>query len=122
MKNLSDGQRLAARPIWPASLKCLYTNNLERQARINIQHNLEDFGKFTISDGCFAELVTNVQHYTDRLFQFRTTRPASLRFGSGDFAMIGLPGDPPVFAPIRLRLLPGTTHWNFFRSRFQMVH
>jgi ferredoxin--NADP+ reductase len=31
-----------------------------------------------------------VRHYTDRLFAFRTTRPASFRFRSGEFVMIGL--------------------------------
>ena len=36
------------------------------------------------------ETVTQVQHYTDRLFRFRTTRPAALRFRSGEFVMIGL--------------------------------
>ena len=63
---------------------------------MNIQHNLRDFGEFAIPDGCIAETVTKVQHYTDRLFRFRTTPPASLRFRSGEFVMIGLPGDPPV--------------------------
>ena len=37
-----------------------------------------------------AQTVTEVQHYTDRLFSFRTTRPASMRFRSGEFVMIGL--------------------------------
>ncbi len=41
-----------------------------------------------------AQTVTQVEHYTDRLFRFRTTRPASLRFRSGEFVMIGLMGDP----------------------------
>ena len=41
-----------------------------------------------------AETVTHVQHYTDRLFAFRVTRPRSLRFRSGEFVMIGLMGDP----------------------------
>ncbi len=41
-----------------------------------------------------AQTVTAVQHYTDRLFRFRVTRPASLRFRSGEFVMIGLMGDP----------------------------
>jgi ferredoxin--NADP+ reductase len=48
-----------------------------------------------------AERVTAVEHYTDRLFRFRTTRPASLRFRSGEFVMIGLPhalhNGKPVF-------------------------
>ncbi len=39
-----------------------------------------------------TQIVTEVQHYTDRLFRFRVTRPVSLRFRSGEFVMIGLPG------------------------------
>ena len=40
-----------------------------------------------------AQTVTSVKHWTDRLFSFRVTRPASLRFRSGEFVMIGLLGD-----------------------------
>ena len=40
-----------------------------------------------------AQTVTTVQHWTDSLFSFRVTRPASLRFRSGEFVMIGLLGD-----------------------------
>jgi ferredoxin--NADP+ reductase len=40
-----------------------------------------------------AQVVTAVRHYTDSLFSFRITRPASLRFRSGEFVMIGLMGD-----------------------------
>jgi ferredoxin--NADP+ reductase len=40
-----------------------------------------------------AQTVTEVKHYTDRLFSFRTSRPQSLRFRSGEFVMIGLLGD-----------------------------
>src|SRR5690606_32015692 len=53
---------------------------------------------FAIPKGVFAETVTSVQHYTDSLFKFRITRPASFRFRSGEFAMIGLPNaEKPVF-------------------------
>ena len=45
------------------------------------------------SHGLFAERVTDVQHYTDRLFRFRVTRPQSLRFRSGEFVMMGLPAE-----------------------------
>ncbi|MGE4327501.1 MAG: ferredoxin--NADP reductase [Pseudodonghicola sp.] len=41
-----------------------------------------------------AQTVTFVKHWTDRLFSFRVTRPASMRFRSGEFVMIGLMGDP----------------------------
>ena len=40
-----------------------------------------------------AQTVTAVTHWTDRLFSFRVTRPASLRFRSGEFVMIGLMDD-----------------------------
>ncbi|MEZ5936876.1 MAG: ferredoxin--NADP reductase [Hyphomonadaceae bacterium] len=36
------------------------------------------------------ETVLSVQHYTDRLFRFRITRPPTFRFRSGEFVMIGL--------------------------------
>lgn len=40
-----------------------------------------------------AQTVTQVHHWTDRLFSFRVTRPQSLRFRSGEFVMIGLLDD-----------------------------
>ncbi len=40
--------------------------------------------------GFFAEEVTSVHHWTDRLFSFTCTRDPTLRFTSGQFAMIGL--------------------------------
>lgn len=40
-----------------------------------------------------AQTVTEVKHWTDRLFSFRVTRPQSLRFRSGEFVMIGLMGE-----------------------------
>ena len=39
------------------------------------------------------QAVTEVRHWSDRLFSFRVTRPASLRFRSGEFVMIGLPDE-----------------------------
>lgn len=46
----------------------------------------------------FAETVTSVKHYTDRLFRFTITRPSSFRFRSGEFVMIGLPkGEKPIY-------------------------
>lgn len=36
------------------------------------------------------EKVLSIEHYTDKLFSFRTTRSSSFRFDSGQFAMIGL--------------------------------
>ncbi len=45
------------------------------------------------ASGPTEETVLAVQHYTDRLFRFRTTRPRSFRFRSGEFVMIGLHKD-----------------------------
>ena len=54
--------------------------------------------EFPIPAGVYAETVTYVKHYTDRLFAFRITRPAAFRFRSGEFVMIGLPNaEKPVF-------------------------
>jgi len=53
---------------------------------------------FPAPPGVHTERVLSVRHYTDRLFAFRTTRPRSLRFRSGEFVMIGLPNaEKPVF-------------------------
>lgn len=55
-------------------------------------------GEMPIPAGVFAQVVTQVQHYTDSLFRFRITRPATFRFRSGEFVMIGLPdAEKPVF-------------------------
>ncbi len=40
-----------------------------------------------------VETVTGVQHWTDELFSFRTTRDPGLRFSSGQFVMVGLEVD-----------------------------
>jgi len=42
------------------------------------------------SGAFFVETVTWVQHWTESLFSFRTTRDPSLRFSSGQFVMVGL--------------------------------
>lgn len=42
------------------------------------------------SGAFFVETVTWVQHWTDTLFSFRTTRDPALRFSSGQFVMVGL--------------------------------
>ncbi len=42
------------------------------------------------SGAFFVETVTWVQHWTESLFSFRTTRDPGLRFSSGQFVMVGL--------------------------------
>jgi len=37
-------------------------------------------------------LITDIHHYTDQLFSFRTERPASHRFTAGEFSMLTLDG------------------------------
>src|SRR5574337_1609357 len=39
------------------------------------------------------ERVMSVHHWNDRLFSFRTSRSPTFRFRSGQFVMMGLPGD-----------------------------
>ena len=47
-----------------------------------------------IDEGAFFScVVTEVEHYTDSLFRFRTARPDTLRFRPGEFLMIGLKGE-----------------------------
>ena len=43
--------------------------------------------------GVTEERVFSVRHWTDELFSFRISRPASFRFSSGQFVMLGLPVD-----------------------------
>ena len=44
-----------------------------------------------------AETVIDIHHWTEDLFSFRLTRPASFRFRSGEFIMLGLlEGDRPL--------------------------
>jgi len=52
-----------------------------------------------------AQTVTDVRHYTDSLFRFRTTRPRSLRFRAGEFLMIGLMDGPDPVTGKRKPLL-----------------
>ena len=40
-----------------------------------------------------GQTVLSVRHWDDRLFSFRVSRPAGFRFRSGEFVMIGLPGE-----------------------------
>lgn len=41
----------------------------------------------------YRERITQVRHYTDKLFSFKTTRDPAFRFTSGQFAMIGIEVD-----------------------------
>jgi ferredoxin--NADP+ reductase len=45
------------------------------------------------ASGLPSQTVTWVKHWTDQYFSFALTRPPSFRFRSGEFVMIGLPGE-----------------------------
>jgi hypothetical protein len=75
------------------TLHLMHHNNAKVVTTMNTQRDQS----WPVPDGVFGETVTEVEHYTDRLFRFRLTRPASFRFRSGEFVMIGLPGEKPVW-------------------------
>lgn len=70
-------------------------------------------------NGPTEETVLSVEHYTDRLFRFRLTRPQSFRFRTGEFVMIGLHKEDgkPLLRAYSIASPPGTRNWNFIRSR-----
>ena len=49
--------------------------------------------KVAPNDAFHIETVLWVRHWNEHMFSFAISRPASLRFRSGEFVMIGLPGD-----------------------------
>lgn len=49
--------------------------------------------ELTATSALSVETVLKVRHWNDRLFSFSVTRPASFRFRSGEFVMIGLAGE-----------------------------
>ena len=62
-----------------------------------------------------TERVISVRHWTDRLFSFRTTRDPSLRFRSGQFVMMGLPGEgKPLVRAYSLASAPYEDALEFF--------
>ena len=54
-----------------------------------------------------VETVTDVRHWNEHLFSFAITRPASFRFRSGEFVMIGLPGERQAAAARLFDRQPG---------------
>ncbi|MDO7840706.1 ferredoxin--NADP reductase [Sphingomonas immobilis] len=51
----------------------------------------------TATNSLSVETVTRVHHWNEHLFTFAITRPASFRFRSGEFVMLGLPdGQRPL--------------------------
>ena len=48
------------------------------------------FDALTIPNSVTAETITYVRHWSDNVFSLRLSRPASFRFRSGEFVMVGL--------------------------------
>lgn len=67
-----------------------------------------------------SERVLSVHHWTDRLFSFTTTRSASLRFASGQFAMAGIVvGDKPLLRAYSIASPAHEEHLEFFSIKVQ---
>jgi ferredoxin--NADP+ reductase len=58
-----------------------------------------------------VETVTWVKHWTDQYFSFAITRPASFRFRSGEFVMIGLPSEVEGGKPVLRAYSIASPHW-----------
>lgn len=52
------------------------------------------------SETLTVETVESVRHWSDHMFSFRMTRPASFRFRAGEFVMLGMAGEKrPLLRP-----------------------
>lgn len=65
-----------------------------------------------MSNAPTEEKVLEVEHYTDRLFRFKITRPQSFRFRTGEFIMIGLPALPDQKRPIMRAYSVASPAWD----------
>ena len=66
--------------------------------------------------GAHALTVSEVEHYTIRLFRLRIDRPAGFRFRAGEFVMIALPplgGERPVWRAYSIASPAWTDHIEF---------
>jgi ferredoxin--NADP+ reductase len=62
-----------------------------------------------------TERVTQVHHWNDNLFSFRTTRDPAFRFESGQFVMLGLPADGrPLLRAYSIASASWEDHLEFF--------
>lgn len=75
----------------PARLVLNQNYKADRGDKLNVipPHTGHDYPLVT-SETTDAVQVLDVTHWTDRLFSFSVERPASFRFRSGEFVMIGL--------------------------------
>ena len=65
-----------------------------------------------MSNAPTEEKVLSVEHYIDRLFRFEISRPASFRFRSGEFIMIGLPKTEEQRKPIMRAYSVASPSWD----------
>ena len=65
-----------------------------------------------MSNAPTEEKVLSVEHFTDRLFRFEISRPASFRFRSGEFIMIGLPKTEDQRKPIMRAYSVASPSWD----------
>ncbi|MEP3892166.1 MAG: ferredoxin--NADP reductase [Hellea sp.] len=65
-----------------------------------------------MSNAPTEEKVLSVEHYTDRLFRFEISRPASFRFRSGEFIMIGLPKTEEQRKPLMRAYSVASPSWD----------
>jgi len=59
----------------------------------DLSHHGLDFADFAPTAALSVEQVNWVRHWNEHLFSFAVTRPPSFRFRSGEFVMLGLPGE-----------------------------
>ena len=62
--------------------------------------------------------VTQVEHYTDRLFKIRTERPSTYRFTAGEFTMIGM-GDNDITRAYSITSGPYDDYLEFYSIKVQ---
>ena len=56
--------------------------------------------------------VTEVEHYTERLFRFKTERPTTFKFSAGEFTMVGIENLEQVI-PKRAYSITSSTYDDF---------
>ena len=67
-----------------------------------------------------TETVTEVHHWSDRLFTIKTTRDPSLRFRNGEFAMIGIEVDgKPLMRAYSMASSNYEDHLEFYSIKVQ---
>jgi len=68
----------------------------------------------------YPEVVTDVHHWNDKLFSFRTTRNDGLRFENGQFVMVGLVIDgKPVMRAYSIASPNYAEHLEFFSIKLE---